>query len=42
MNPKYSLKDSAILKLLLVYAGSVVLGVLINALYNIVDRIFVV
>ncbi len=38
---KYSLKDSSIPKLLLVYAGPAVLGLLINALYNIVDRIFV-
>ncbi|GAF02793.1 MATE family efflux transporter [Saccharicrinis fermentans] len=37
----YSLKDSSIPKLLLSYAGPAVLGLLINALYNIVDRIFV-
>ncbi|MGQ1784633.1 MATE family efflux transporter [Saccharicrinis sp. GN24d3] len=38
---QYSLKESPIFKLLLVYAGPAVLGLLINALYNIVDRIFV-
>jgi putative MATE family efflux protein len=37
----YSLKDGPILKLLFVYAGPAVIGLLINALYNIVDRIFV-
>ena len=37
----YSLKDGPILKLLFVYAGPAVVGLLINALYNIVDRIFV-
>jgi putative MATE family efflux protein len=37
----YSLKESPILKLLFVYAGPAVIGLLINALYNIVDRIFV-
>jgi putative MATE family efflux protein len=37
----HSLKDSSIPKLLLIYAGPAVLGLLINALYNIVDRIFV-
>jgi putative MATE family efflux protein len=37
----YSLKDDPILKLLFVYAGPAVVGLLINALYNIVDRIFV-
>ncbi|MFD1294371.1 MATE family efflux transporter [Lutibacter holmesii] len=41
MNSKYSLKDGPIFKLLLVYAGPAVLGLLINALYNIVDRVFV-
>lgn len=41
MNPKYSLKDGPIFKLLLAYAGPSVLGLLINALYNIVDRVFV-
>lgn len=38
---RYSLKDTPILKLLVVYAGPAVIGLLINALYNIVDRIFV-
>ncbi|WP_372755642.1 MATE family efflux transporter [Labilibaculum sp.] len=38
---QYSLKESSIPKLLLTYAGPAVLGLLINALYNIVDRIFV-
>ncbi|PKQ60966.1 hypothetical protein BZG02_17625 [Labilibaculum filiforme] len=37
----YSLKENSIPKLLLTYAGPAVLGLLINALYNIVDRIFV-
>jgi putative MATE family efflux protein len=37
----YSLKDGPILKLLFVYVGPAVIGLLINALYNIVDRIFV-
>ncbi|UMB61026.1 MATE family efflux transporter [Lutibacter sp. A80] len=41
MNSKYSLKDGPIFKLLLVYAGPAVLGLLINAFYNIVDRVFV-
>lgn len=38
---KNPLKDSPILKLLFTFAGPAVLGLLINALYNIVDRIFV-
>lgn len=38
---QYSLKDSSIPKLLFAYAGPAVLGLLINAFYNIVDRIFV-
>ncbi|MCB4800052.1 MATE family efflux transporter [Neotamlana laminarinivorans] len=37
----YSLKDDSILKLLLIFVGPAVLGMLINALYNFVDRIFV-
>ena len=37
----YSLKDDGILKLLLVFVGPAVLGLLINVLYNVVDRIFV-
>ena len=42
MNTKqYSLKEGSIGKLLFVFAGPAVLGLLINALYNIVDRIFV-
>ncbi|MDE3740517.1 MATE family efflux transporter [Maribacter polysaccharolyticus] len=37
----YSLKDDPVLKLLFVFVGPAVLGLLINALYNFVDRIFV-
>ncbi|SDR97057.1 putative efflux protein, MATE family [Polaribacter sp. KT25b] len=40
-NKKYSLKHDSILKLLIVFVGPAVLGMLINALYNFVDRIFV-
>lgn len=36
-----SIKDNSILKQLLLYVGPAVLGLLVNALYNIVDRIFV-
>lgn len=38
---KYSLKEDSILKLLFIFVGPAVLGMLINALYNFVDRIFV-
>ncbi|PKQ63817.1 hypothetical protein BZG02_07270 [Labilibaculum filiforme] len=38
---QYSLKDDPIRKLLFVFAGPAVIGLLVNALYNIVDRIFV-
>ncbi|NRD20114.1 MATE family efflux transporter [Winogradskyella eckloniae] len=37
----YSLKEDSILRLLLIFVGPAVLGMLINALYNFVDRIFV-
>ena len=37
----YSLKDESVLKLLFAFAGPAVLGLLINAIYNLVDRIFV-
>ncbi|WP_055444878.1 MATE family efflux transporter [Lacinutrix himadriensis] len=37
----YSLKDDSIPKLLLAFVGPAVLSLLINALYNLVDRIFV-
>ncbi|GAA3651143.1 MATE family efflux transporter [Flavivirga jejuensis] len=37
----YSLKDDSVLKLLFAFVGPAVLGLLINALYNLVDRIFV-
>lgn len=36
-----SIKDNSILKQLLFYVAPTVLGLLVNALYNIVDRIFV-
>ncbi|WP_010520815.1 MATE family efflux transporter [Aquimarina agarivorans] len=36
----YSLKDDSLLKLLFAFVGPAVLGLLINALYNFVDRIF--
>ncbi|MEP3372893.1 MAG: MATE family efflux transporter [Maribacter dokdonensis] len=38
---KHSLKDDSIRKLLFAFVGPAVLGLLINALYNFVDRIFV-
>ncbi|MBU2928922.1 MATE family efflux transporter [Winogradskyella psychrotolerans] len=38
---KYSLKEDSVLKLLFIFVGPAVLGMLINALYNFVDRIFV-
>ncbi|MBD0777880.1 MATE family efflux transporter [Maribacter sp. ANRC-HE7] len=37
----YSLKEDSILKLLIVFVGPAVLGMLVNILYNVVDRIFV-
>lgn len=37
----YSLRDDAVLKLLFAFVGPAVLGLLVNALYNFVDRIFV-
>ncbi|WP_405411126.1 MATE family efflux transporter [Maribacter sp. Asnod1-A12] len=40
-NKKYALKDDSILKLLYLFVGPAVLGLLINALYNFIDRIFV-
>ncbi len=40
-NEKYSFKEDSILKLLFIFVGPAVLGMLINALYNFVDRIFV-
>lgn len=38
---QYSLKDDSIRKLLYAFVGPAVLGLLVNALYNLVDRIFV-
>jgi putative MATE family efflux protein len=38
---KYSLKEDSISRLLFIFVGPAVLGMLINALYNFVDRIFV-
>ena len=38
---QYSLSEDAIPKLLLVFVGPAVLGLIINVLYNVVDRIFV-
>lgn len=40
-NKAYSLKDDSILKLLFVFVGPAILGLLVNILYNVVDRIFV-
>lgn len=37
----YSLTEDSVLKLLFIFVGPAVLGMLINALYNFVDRIFV-
>ncbi|AFM05797.1 putative efflux protein, MATE family [Bernardetia litoralis DSM 6794] len=37
----YSLKDDTVQKLLFAFVGPAVLGLLVNALYNFVDRIFV-
>ncbi|WP_372757436.1 MATE family efflux transporter [Mariniflexile sp.] len=37
----HSLKNDSILKLLLVFVGPAILGLLINVFYNVVDRIFV-
>lgn len=37
----YSLRDDSVQKLLFTFVGPVVLGLLVNALYNFVDRIFV-
>lgn len=37
----YSLRDDSVLKLLYAFVGPAVFGLLINALYNFVDRIFV-
>ncbi|WP_452219392.1 MATE family efflux transporter [Lacinutrix undariae] len=38
---EHSLKEDSILKLLIVFVGPAVLGMLVNILYNVVDRIFV-
>ena len=38
---EYSLKNDSVLKLLYAFVGPAVLGLLINTLYNFVDRIFV-
>ncbi|MEO9953727.1 MATE family efflux transporter [Nonlabens sp.] len=38
---EYSLEDDSVLKLLFAFVGPAVLGLLVNALYNLVDRIFV-
>lgn len=38
---EHSFKEGPILKLLLVFVGPAVLGLLINVLYNVVDRMFV-
>jgi len=41
LNERYSLLDDHVLKLLFVFVGPAVLGLLVNALYNLVDRVFV-
>lgn len=41
VNVEYSLKEDSIIKLLFAFIGPAVLGLLVNALYNLVDRIFV-
>ena len=41
VNAEYSLKEDSIIKLLFAFVGPAVLALIINALYNLIDRIFV-